>query len=145
MQNTIKGKTKNTDSQPALFVQYNKVNGQILPKTTAPVEMPDGIKKRANRFIGGNSWRFATTYAKTAPHEYLIYDRLDSEMQSEYLWFMDIINKFGVRERFYRVFFSYLYYGEYKYWIDDGYNGEKNIILNRADRDGGLKKPQNPR
>ncbi|MBI3685311.1 hypothetical protein HY250_02805 [Candidatus Azambacteria bacterium] len=58
---------------------------------------------RLKKFIKGNTWIFAKTYAKTAPHEYVVYDNLDAERQKEYDWFVKQIEEKGVDEKFYRV------------------------------------------
>lgn len=95
--------------------------------------------ERLEKFIKVNPWRFAKTYANTAPHEYVVLGHLSEAMRKEFRWFESCITKFGTKMPYYRTFFIYLYIGKYKYWIDGGYNGE--TILNRADHDGGLKNP----
>jgi len=72
---------------------------------------------RLKKFIDSNKWTFAKTYAKTAPHEYLIYDNLDEERQKEYDWFIKQIEEKGVDEKFYQSTFRYLYFDGMKYWI----------------------------
>ena len=96
-------------------------------------------KARLLAFIKANPWRFAKTYAKFAPHEYVILGKLSDKMKKEFKWFVNFIDLNGVKAKFGKNTFTYLYLGEYKYWLDDGYNGE--LILNRADHDGGLKNP----
>ncbi len=87
-------------------------------------------KIRLKKFIDGNTWIFAKTYAKTAPHEYVVYDKLDAEMQKEYDWFVRQIVEKGVDEKFYQATFRYLYFGDKKYWT---YNTEEREggVLNR--------------
>ena len=85
---------------------------------------------RLKAFIDSNTWIFAKTYATTAPHEYLVYDKLDVEMKNEYDWFVKQIEEHGVDEKFYQTTFRYLYIGGMKYWVH-GFNAGEKGILNR--------------
>ena len=88
---------------------------------------------RIKKFIDGNTWTFAKTYAKTAPHEYLIYDKLDSENQKEYLWFANCIKKDGVDGKFYNAVLRYFYFGKHKYWLGNT-DSRKDGVLNRDNK-----------
>ncbi|MEY4731131.1 MAG: hypothetical protein RL681_77 [Candidatus Parcubacteria bacterium] len=83
---------------------------------------------RLKEFIDGNTWIFAKTYAKTAPHEYVVYDRLDTEGRKEYDWFMGQIEENGVDEKFYNTTFRYLYFGGMKYWVHDTKEREGGVL-----------------
>jgi len=83
---------------------------------------------RLKKFIDNNRWIFAKTYAKTAPHEYLVYDDLDAEMQKEYDWLVKQIEEKGVDEKFYQSTFRYLYVGDMKYWVHDSGGNDKGIL-----------------
>jgi hypothetical protein len=85
---------------------------------------------RLNTFIDGATWIFAKTYAKTAPHEYVIYDNLDAEGKKEYEWFVEQIQEKGVDEKFYQTTFRYLYFDDRKYWTHDT-KQKKDGVLNR--------------
>ena len=85
---------------------------------------------RIQKFIDGNNWIFAKTYAKTAPHEYLVYDNLNAKMRKEADWFMGYIKMVGVSRRYFRALFTYLYFGGHKYWSMAGDND--TLIINRA-------------
>lgn len=85
---------------------------------------------RLKKFIDSNKWIFAKTYAKTAPHEYLVYNNLDQETQKEYDWFLEQIQQYGIDEKFYQTTFRYLYVGDMKFWVH-GFEGEDRGILNR--------------
>ena len=74
---------------------------------------------RLKKFINGANWIFAKTYAKTAPHEYVVYDNLDAAGQKDYEWFVDKIQEKGVDEKFYQATFRYLYFEDKKYWTHD--------------------------
>ncbi len=88
---------------------------------------------RIKKFVDSSKWIFARTYAKTAPHEYLIYDNLDAGNQKEYLWVLELINKNGVEGKFYQTVFKYFYFGEYKYWLCDT-DTRRNGVMNRDNR-----------
>ena len=83
---------------------------------------------RLKKFIDNNNWIFAKTYAKTAPHEYLIYDKLDEETQKEYNWFIKQIEEKGVNEKFYQITFRYLYFDGMKYWIHGAGENDRGIL-----------------
>jgi|SRR3989344_3275352 len=83
---------------------------------------------RLKKFIDNNNWIFAKTYAKTAPHEYLIYDKLDEETQKEYNWFIKQIEEKGVDEKFYQITFRYLYFDGMKYWIHGAGENDRGIL-----------------
>jgi len=87
-------------------------------------------EERITKFIGSNNWIFAKTYAKTAPHEYVIYDKLDEKTQKEYKWFIKQIEEKGIDEKFYQTTFRYLYFDGMKYWIH-GTGEDDGGILNR--------------
>ena len=83
---------------------------------------------RLKKFINGNTWIFAKTYAKTAPHEYVVYDNLDAAGQKEYDWFVKQIVEKGVDEKFYRATFRYLYFDNRKYWTHDTKEREGGVL-----------------
>jgi hypothetical protein len=70
-------------------------------------------------------WTFAKTYAKIAPHEYIVKEN-ESELFAEY---EDKISKSGKEEEFTlhgkTNVYRYCYEGAYKYWIIEN-------ILNRV-------------
>ena len=74
---------------------------------------------RLKNFIDSTDWVFAKTYAKTAPHEYVVYDKLDEEGKKEYEWFVGQIKEKGIDEKFYQATFRYLYFEDKKYWTHD--------------------------
>ncbi len=82
-------------------------------------------------------WRVAVTYRETWPHEYVLTEKDD---QRELL---DVIcGRYrageGVACRFFRMNNTYLFIGEYKYWLMtdfsdiDPYNDEGDYVINRA-------------
>ncbi|HPR91059.1 MAG TPA: hypothetical protein PLD93_06470 [Synergistaceae bacterium] len=93
----------------------------------------DADLNRARAFIAGNDWIFAKTYAKTAPHEYVVKTKLPSEeMQKEFEWFAMLIRQKGYETEFWGTIYMYLDIDGKKYWTM-GEPLEETIILNRAD------------
>ena len=82
-------------------------------------------------------WREAVTYRDTWPHEYVLSER---DGQQELL--ASVCERFrageGVASRFFSMNNTYLFVGEYKYWLMtdyndiDPYNDEDDYVLNRA-------------
>ena len=87
--------------------------------------------------IAAAPWREAVTYRETWPHEYVLTEK---DNQSELL---DAVcsrfrNGEGVPCRFFRMENTYLFIGDYKYWLMtdyndiDAYNDEGDYVINRA-------------
>ena len=87
--------------------------------------------------IGRAPWREAITYRETWPHEYVLSERDEQQELLE-----AVCERFraggGVACRFFSMNNTYLFIGEYKYWLMTDYNGidpyndEGNYVLNRA-------------
>jgi len=89
--------------------------------------------ERARCFIEKHTWKFAKTYAKKAPHEYLTLDKMQTEEdKAEFFWFVNEIMKYGKPERFWRTVFRYLRVDGKKYWTMDKAVQDTDLI-NRAE------------
>ena len=66
-------------------------------------------------------WKFAKTYAETAPHEYIV-DEWNIELFNE---ICRLIDNEGYEEKFYDKTFKYFNIGKFKYWHCDN-------VLNRC-------------
>jgi len=71
--------------------------------------------------IDNQKWKFAKTYAETAPHEYIV-DEWNIDLFKE---ICHLIDTDGYEEMFYDKPFRYYNIGKYKYWHYD-------TILNRC-------------
>ena len=87
-----------------------------------------------NELIDSAPWREAITYRETWPHEYVM---SESDRQRELL--AAICDRFraseGVDCRFFSRTNSYLFIGEYKYWLMthwDEIKPDVNYVINRA-------------
>ena len=103
----------------------------------------DGLRPGApgtgelTELIDRASWREAVTYRDTWPHEYVL-----SEMYGQQKLLDAVCERFrageGVASRFFSMNNTYLFIGEYKYWLMtdykdiDPYNDEGGYVLNRA-------------
>jgi len=91
------------------------------------MELPEKYVK----FIERNQWIFAKTYATTAPHEYLVKDKLSRPDQKLFEEITQFIRDYGYEQRFYKKVFVYFEFEGKKYWTY-GDPVEETIILNRA-------------
>ena len=82
---------------------------------------------RLEEYIAEVEWRFAKTYAKTAPHEYTI-RRWRKDLNGEFDFFIDLIRQKGYDGRFWGVAYRYLEFEEYKYWFCADEDGTVSII-----------------
>ncbi len=82
--------------------------------------------EQIKKFIAGVEWIFAKTYAKTAPHEYIVRDNLSDNDKIFFDKFAKIIERQGYVKKFYNTEFKYLNIGEKRYW----HMGE---VINRDD------------
>ena len=73
--------------------------------TSMPVEL--------QRFIVEPNWTFAKTYADTYPHEYIVEEKVDSDLYAELACHIDT---HGYTEHFYKKPVVYLDHGGYTYW-----------------------------
>ena len=82
-------------------------------------------------------WREAVTYRDTWPHEYVLTDK-DSQRELLAAVCARFRDGEGVACRFFRMNNTYLFIGDYKYWLMtdyndiDPYNDEGDYVLNRA-------------
>ena len=72
--------------------------------------------EEAKAYAESHRWKFATTYAQTAPHEYLLKKWLDDEEQREFERLVQAIRTYSVVGYFYRHPNNYLILGEQYYW-----------------------------
>lgn len=72
--------------------------------------------EEAKTFVENRKWKFATTYAKTAPHEYLVKKWLSEDERRLFERLVQTINKESVVGYFYGHKNNYLILGDYYYW-----------------------------
>ena len=74
-------------------------------------------------------WRFAKTMP-FAPHEYIVRDKCPLT-DEEFVYFVDMQRRFGVKERWGKYNNPYLYIDDYKYWTM-GAPYDETTVINRA-------------
>jgi len=83
-------------------------------------------------YIDRVRWKFAKTYAKSAPHEYTIRE-WDEEREEEFIRFVKIIRTYGYPERFWKKINFYYEVDGMKYWTMGYPVREITKVINRAD------------
>ena len=79
--------------------------------------------------INNNKWIFAKTYAKTAPHEYIV--KYGNDYGHLFAEFAQYIVKHGYKKFFGETEYYYLDYNGYKYWTMD-IDLDKTDLINRV-------------
>lgn len=82
-------------------------------------------------FLNRQKWIFAKTYAKKAPHHYIVKTKLSEEDQEIFTEFAIYIRKHGVKRPFWDMVFTYFNLDGYDYWTY-GDPIPLTIILNRV-------------
>lgn len=89
--------------------------------------------EEAKNFAESHRWKFASTYAKTAPHEYLIKKWLSEEDRLQFERLVQTINKESVIGYFYGHKNNYLILGNYYYWYMPCYPENMAVdLINRT-------------
>ena len=87
----------------------------------------------AKAFADSHKWKFATTYAKTAPHEYLVKRWLSEDDKRQFERLVQTINKDSVVGYFYGHKNQYLILGDYYYWYMPCYPENMAVdLINRT-------------
>lgn len=86
----------------------------------------------ASRFAESHKWKFATTYAKTAPHEYLVKSWLSEEDKIGYERFVAAMKSNSVVGYFYGHKNNYFILGDYYYWFMGQHDNMAVDLINRT-------------
>jgi len=84
---------------------------------------------KLREMIARCKWTFAKTMP-FAPHEYIVRGKCPLS-DDEFVYFIDMQRKFGVKERWGKYNNSYLYIDNYKYWTM-GESYDVTTVMNRA-------------
>jgi hypothetical protein len=76
-------------------------------------------------------WTFAKTYAKTAPHEYVVLGRTEGITREDFIRAAHAIHTFGQPGKFYKSTNIYLTVDGWKYWTMD-WNLDETDLINRV-------------
>ena len=86
-------------------------------------------------FVESHKWKFASTYAKTAPHEYLVKKWLSAEDRLLFERLVQTINEYSVVGYFYGHKNAYLIFGDHYYWYMDYPENMAVDLINRTTTD----------
>jgi len=87
--------------------------------------------KKFEEFIENQKWIFAKTYAKFAPHEYIVKWRIPSKYHEIFEEFVEYIRINGYNKKFKSKSFCYYNIDGYIYWTM-GNPIDQTIVLNRV-------------
>lgn len=82
-------------------------------------------------FVSSFNWTFAKTYAKTAPHEYIVLGKVGLEHKAEFIRVAQFIRDAGFKAFYYRRSGFYYILDDNYYWTMDD-NVEDTDLINRA-------------
>lgn len=81
------------------------------------------------QFISSRYWKFAKTYAKTAPHEYTVRSWKPDE-QENFEMFSQAITKYGTDQWWRGGKWRYLIVNNFKYWTMDDVINRVEVVGN---------------
>ena len=88
--------------------------------------------EEAEAFVKKHEWTFATTYAKTAPHEYLVKARLSESQKKQYERFVATMKANSVEAYFYTHKNNYFILGDNYYWFMGQHENMAVDLINRT-------------
>ena len=88
--------------------------------------------EEAKAFADSHHWKFATNYAKTAPHEYLVKSWLSEEDKQKYVRFVATMKKNSVVGYFYGHKNDYFILGDHYYWFMGQHDNMAVDLINRT-------------
>ena len=91
--------------------------------------------EEATAFAEAHKWKFASTYAKTAPHEYLVKRWLSEEDKLLYERFVQTMKHDSVVGYFYNHKNDYLILGDHYYWFMGQHENTAIDLINRTTTD----------
>ena len=94
-------------------------------------DLPPHVLLWVRNFIDNRFWKFAKTYAKSAPHSYTVRDWV-LDLEDDFSKMVELIREYGRAERFYSKVYYYLYLDGQKYWTM-GDPVDTTILINRCE------------
>ena len=91
--------------------------------------------EEAKSFAESHQWKFASTYAQTAPHEYLVKRWLSEEDKLMFERFVQTMKHNSVVGYFYSHKNDYLILGDHYYWFMVQYENKAINLINRTTTD----------
>lgn len=123
------------DFKPIVFDAENEARDKLdtieAERRSEDSAVPFSLEE-ATVFAEGHKWKFATTYAKTAPHEYLVKKWLSKEDRLLFERLVQTINRDSVIGYFYGHKNNYLILGDHYYWYMDYPENLAVDLINRT-------------
>ena len=127
------------DFKPIVFDTEKEVIAKlsVMEKERESEDFADPFSvEEAKLFAESHKWKFAKTYANTAPHEYLIKKWLPEEERVLFERLVQTINNNSVIGYFYGHKNNYLILGDYYYWYMPCYPENMAVdLINRTTTD----------
>ena len=111
-----------------------KLDGIEAERRSEDSAVPFSLEE-AKVFAESHKWKFATTYAKTAPHEYLVKKWLSEEDRLLFERLVQTIHEHSVVGYFYGHKNDYLILGDHYYWYMDYPENLSVDLINRTTTD----------
>jgi hypothetical protein len=90
-------------------------------------------EQQFRNFVEKFNWIFAKTYANTAPHEYIVLQKVGLEYKDEFIKIAKFIREKGFKAYYYSRLGYYYYIDDNYYWTMDEDVNDTDLI-NRAKR-----------
>ena len=104
------------DWKPVLFGSEIEAKQKLVERSREDEAIPFSLEE-AQKYAESHFWKFASTYAKSAPHEYCMKKWLAQKDQLLYERFVATIKKNSVVGYFYGHKNDYLILGDHYYWF----------------------------
>jgi len=108
------------DFRPVVFETKDKAEARLQSYEEERAREDQAVSfslDDAKKYAESHAWKLASTYAKTAPHEYLLKKKLVAEDQLLYERFVATMRANSVVGYFYGHKNDYLILGDYYYWF----------------------------
>ena len=126
------------DFQPLVFDAESEARRKLAAieaeRRSEDAAVPFSLEE-AKDFAESHRWKFATTYAKTAPHEYLVKKWLSAEDRLRFERLVQTIHEKSVVGYFYGHKNDYLILGDHYYWHMDYPENLAVDLINRTTTD----------
>lgn len=127
------------DFEPIVYENVNEAQSKLDAMEAERRREDEAIPfslEEARAFADSHKWKYATTYAKTAPHEYLVKKWLGESDRQLFERLVQTINKHAVTGFFYEHENKYLILDDHYYWYMPCYPDNMAVdLINRTTTD----------
>ncbi len=127
------------DFKPVIYGSKAEVEAKLAAMDAEKFRENSAVEftlEEAEAFAENHEWKFATTYANSAPHEYLVKRWLDEEDKQLFERLVKTIDRCAVEGYFYEHKNNYLILGNHYYWYMPCYPDNMAVdLINRTTTD----------